>query len=270
MSRSNFAWAFPVLPRGQRAALSALYAFCRAVDDLVDETADPASAREGIRRWGETLDRFPNPSVFDPSTAHDLAAACQQFPIRLDDLRWILRGVSADLEKRRYETWEELLDYCDGVASSVGFASMAIFGADREKTSAYTFATGRALQITNILRDVGSDGARGRIYLPAEDLRRFGVREGGLLRGLYDERFAELMRFEARRTERLYVEAEAALSPAERRAFPAAEIMRKTYRILLRRIEEKRFNVFPGKIGVPRARKLSVVLSVSLSRWFGI
>jgi phytoene synthase len=266
-SGSSFRWAFFLLPGDQRRALSTLYAYCRRVDDIVDETEDRSSARVELARWREILGRFPSPSVFDPPLAHELASSARAFPIRTEDLLWILRGVETDLDRNRYGTFDELLVYCDGVASAVGFASMAIFGADRERTSRYTLATGRALQLTNILRDVGVDAARGRIYLPKEDLDRFAIRERNILMGLHDERFIEMMRFQAGRIRTLHAEAEEALSPAERRVFPAAEVMRKTYRLLLDRIEAKRFNVFPGKIGLSPARKISVLLSVSASRF---
>lgn len=268
-SRSNFGLAFLVLPKEQREALSALYAYCRVIDDIVDESTNPKQAEVGLRRWHEILDRFPTPSVFDPVVAHELALAVKRFPIQMDDLRWILYGVETDLYKRRFSTCEELLIYCDGVASAVGFASMAIFGADRKETEAYTYATGRALQLTNIIRDVGADAKRGRIYLPLEDLERFGVKERNLLMGLYDDSFVELMRFQVNRAEEFYLAAESTLSVSLRKRFPAAEMMRKTYRLLLRRIEANRYNVFPKKIRVSRARKMAVWMSVCAPRVLG-
>jgi 15-cis-phytoene synthase len=269
-SRSNFGWAFLVLPKEQRRALIALYAFCRTVDDIVDEARDPVLAQRELDRWREILDRFPEPSVFDPRIAHDLAHAVRTFPIRVDDLRWILEGVETDLHKRRYRSFEELLIYCDGVASAVGFAAMAIFGADRESTTAYTLATGRALQLTNILRDVGADSERGRIYLPLDDLEKFQVREKNILMKLYDDRFVSLMKFEMERAKALYREAESALPAGERRRFPAAEIMRRTYELLLRRIECRDFNVLVRKVRVSSPRKMAVVFSVCAPRWFRI
>lgn len=265
-SGSSFRWAFAVLPREQREALAALYAFCRSVDDIADEEEDLLRAQDELNRWREILDRLPEPSAFDPPVAHELARAVRSFPIRIEDLRWIVEGVETDLHKKRYPTFEELLGYCDGVASAVGFASMAIFGADREKTAAYTYATGRALQLTNILRDVGTDAGRGRIYLPLCDLERFGCRERDLLLGLYDGRFVALMKFEAERVKTYYEEAKNALGAGERRAYPAAEIMRRTYELLLRRIEARKFNVFPRKIRVSPARKMAVLVSVCAPR----
>jgi phytoene synthase len=220
-----------------------------------------------VNHWKEILGRIDHPSAFDPLVAHDLSSAIKEFSIDVEDLRWILRGVETDLQKARYKTFNELLEYCDGVASAVGFASMAIFGADRRRTSHYTYFTGRALQLTNVLRDVGSDAARQRIYLPSEDLERFGVREKNILMGLYDQRFIDLMDFETQRVESIYVQAENSLLPEERRAFPAAEIMRRTYRLLLQRIKSKKYNIFHKKIRVSTARKMATVFSVWAPRF---
>ncbi len=261
-SRTNFSWAFWGLDRHKRAALVSLYAFCRTVDDIVDQTKNPVTAREALDHWRSILDRISRPSVFDPQIARDLSDALARFPIRVEDLRWIVDGVETDLTKKRYVSFEELLSYCDGVASAVGLASMAIFGGDRKETSAYAFATGRALQLTNILRDVGTDARMDRIYLPQADLERFGYGEREILRSQYNDRFVALMRFQKERAETFYVEAEKALSAKERRKYPAAELMRKLYWTLLRQIEARSYHVFGPRISLPKPRKLGIALSV--------
>src|SRR5437879_1846568 len=126
-SKSNFAWAFWGLRKYQRKALQALYAYCRTVDDIVDQIKDPVLAKEKLDHWRNILDRIGHPSVFDPPVARDLAWSISRFPIVVDDLRWIIDGVEADLTKKRYATFGELLRYCDGVASAVGLATLAIF-----------------------------------------------------------------------------------------------------------------------------------------------
>ncbi len=261
-SGSNFAWAFWGLSREQRDAISALYAFCRLVDDIVDETQSPHAAKAELKRWRGMLDRLSSPSSFDSPVAWDLAKACARFPIRHEDLSWIVDGVEADLTRKRYESFEELLEYCDAVAGAVGLASMAIFGGDREKTKAFALATGRALQLTNILRDVGVDAAKGRIYLPLEDLRRFDVREKNLLVQKYDERFVQLMAFEAERARQFYQQSREALPADERHRYPAAALMRKMYEALLDRIEGVEYRVFAQKVRIPPPKKFAIAMSV--------
>ncbi len=263
-AKSNFAWAFVGLSKKQRQALEALYAFCRVVDDIVDETDDSAQAQEELQRWREVLGRVTSPSSFDPPLAWDLAQAFEGFPLRTEDLLWIIDGVEMDLKRSRVQTFAELLTYCDAVASAVGFASMSIFGADREQTQSYTFATGRALQLTNILRDVGVDATMNRIYLPLEDLNRFSIREKDLLKHKYSEPFRNMMAFQCERVRTYYKESKDALSRRERQKFPAAELMRKMYERLLDRIEAKSFNVFPQKIKVSKPTKMAIALSVWL------
>jgi phytoene synthase len=263
-SGSNFSLAFWGLEKPRRAALEALYAFCRTVDDIVDRTRSPIGAAEELDRWRSILDRISRPSVFDPQIAKDLSEALARFPIRVDDLRWIVDGVQMDLTKKRYSTFEELLSYCDGVASAVGLASMAIFGADRKETSLYAMATGRALQLTNILRDVGADARMDRIYLPLADLERFGYGEREILRSQYNDRFVALMRFEKERAETFYVEAEKALPAGERAKYPSAELMRRLYWALLAEIGARQFRVFGARVSVPKSRKLRIALAV----WF--
>jgi len=266
-AKSNFAWAFVGLSKKQRKALQALYAFCRVVDDIVDEASDPEKARQDLRRWREILGRLSSPSGFDPPVAWDLSHACRDFPIRVEDLAWVIDGVEMDLKKSRYDEFEDLLEYCDAVASAVGFASISIFGAERESTHAYTLATGRALQLTNILRDVGVDAKLERIYIPLEDLKRFSLKEKDLLLHKYSDRFRDMMAFQCDRVRTFYRESEATLSKRERQAFPAAELMRRMYERLLDRIESEHFNVFPRKICVANPVKVAVAMSIWIPHW---
>ncbi len=260
--KSNFSLAFLVLPKPQRKALTTLYRFCRTVDDIVDHAKEVGQAQVKLDHWKEVLERLPNPSLFDPIEAHQLAQTLRDFPIEREDLHWIIEGVETDLKKNRYQTFEELLTYCDGVASSVGLVCLAIFEADRRKTLPYAFAMGRALQLTNILRDIASDAQRGRIYIPLVDLERFGYRERHLLISIYDERFVELMKFQVNRVKTFYTQAKNSLSAKDRALLPACEIMRKTYESLLLRIEACQYNIFPKRIRISTARKMAVAMSV--------
>jgi len=266
--KSNFSLAFLALPKKQRKALHALYAFCRTVDDIVDEAKDIKKAQEELDHWKEIIGRLSNPSLFDPPIAHELSKAFNRFPIERDDFLWIIQGVEMDLKQSRYRTFEELLSYCDGVASAVGLASLAIFGADRKHTLKYALATGRALQLTNILRDIASDARRNRIYIPLEDLSRFSYREQYLTMSIYNDEFCELMKFEVDRVKTFYAASKTALPIKERKSFPAAEIMRRTYELLLNRIEARKYNVFPRKVKLSSTRKATVAISVWASQLF--
>lgn len=267
-SQTNFAWAFFGLSKSQRFALCALYAFCRTVDDIVDEAKEPRSAKIDLDRWRGIVDRLNHPSVFDPAVAWDMSKAVSNFPIRKEDLHWIIDGVETDLHQQTYPTFESLLSYCDAVASAVGLASMAIFGGERNATAAYAVATGRALQLTNILRDVGADAAMDRIYIPQEDLAHFGYSSRDLHHSRHTDKFVALMKFESERARSFYVAAEDALPESQRRLYPAAEVMRKIYRTLLIRLEAKQFQVFGNRIRVSKPKKAAIAMSIWLPHLF--
>jgi phytoene synthase len=186
------------------------------------------------------------------------------FPIRREHLEAILDGVEMDIDKRRYATFEELAEYCYRVAAAVGLACIEIFGYTDPRARDYAVNLGIALQLTNILRDLRSDAERGRIYLPLDELRRFGYSEDDLLRGRYTRPYLELMRFQADRTHAYFRAARAALPRADRRRLLAAEIMGVIYRALLREIEARQFRVFDRRVRLSAPRKLALALSVYL------
>lgn len=259
-SASNFYYAFRVLSGEQRDALYAVYAFCRAVDDAADES-DPADAPRLVAGWREELERCYRGVPLHPVTIA-IARARERYPIPFEALAAVVEGMDMDLRIRRYPTFAGLERYCRCVASAVGRASIEIFGYSNPKTRDYADALGIALQLTNILRDLREDAARDRIYLPLEDLDRFGVSEQDLLRGIYNGRFRELMAFETERARGFYRRAEEAVAPEDAPRLRAAEAMRRTYAEILDRIAEQRFFVFGPRVGLSTLRKMSLAASL--------
>lgn len=259
-SSSNFFYAFRLLPPPRREALCAVYAFCRFVDDVADDATRRAPAAL-LGRWREELER-----VFDGAPNHPigraLADAVQRYPLARQHFLDLIRGVELDLTRRRYATFDELHEYCYLVASTVGLLCIEIFGHRQPSARDYAIDLGVAFQLTNILRDVTEDAARGRLYLPLEDLRRFECTESDLLAGRYSPRLGALLAFECGRARAYYLRAAGALAPEDRAALAPAEAMRLIYERLLRRIEARHFDVFGrGKVTLPRYEKLTLALT---------
>jgi phytoene synthase len=266
-SRSNFFYAFLCLPRPQREAIYAVYAFCRIVDDAVDLGHDRDAQRTALAAWRDEIAR-----VYDGAPEHpagrELQVAVRRFPIPRSSLEDIIAGVEMDLDHAGYETFEDLYPYCYRVASAVGLACIEIFGYRDPRARQYAVDLGVALQLTNILRDVEPDARAGRVYLPQEDLRRFGVKGEDLAAGRYTTRFVELMGWEAARARQYYDRAWAALPEADARSLFAAEIMGRTYFSLLEALEARRFQVFGGRVSLPAHTKLVIALGCWMrARW---
>jgi len=259
-SRSNFYYAFLFLPRAQREAIYAVYAFCRIVDDVVDLGRIPEVQRRELERWRREIARCFEGVPEDP-VAQRLAEVVRRFPIPRSALEAILDGVEMDLKHSRYETFDALYPYCYRVAGAVGLCCIEIFGYSDPRCREYAVNLGIALQLTNILRDVQADAERGRIYLPQEDLRRFGVSAEDLETGRCTPAFVELMGFEARRTHQFYERAWAALPARDALRLVAAEIMGRIYFALLQAIEARQFRVFGERVTLPVSRKLAIALS---------
>lgn len=258
-SRSNFFYAFLCLPRAQREAIYACYAFCRIVDDAVDLGQDRAAQRAELRRWRDEIARVYEGQPEHPA-GQRLQVAVRQFPIPRVALEEIIAGVEMDMDHPTYETFEALYPYCYRVASAVGLCCIEIFGYTDPRAREYAVNLGVALQLTNILRDVHADARIGRVYLPQSDLRRFGVTAEDLAQGRYTPQFVELMTFEAGRAREYYERAWAALPPGDARSLFAAEIMGRTYFALLRAIEARRFDVFNGRVSLPAHRRVGIAL----------
>jgi phytoene synthase len=254
-SGSNFYYAFCFLPKPKREAIYAVYAFCRLSDDLVDEVkagGDPAAA---LTRWRQELD-----TDFHSGAGHPVIGAVGQaarrFHIPKAYFQELLNGMEMDLTRTRYATFEELYSYCYRVASVVGLICIEIFGYRNPGTKTYAERLGIAFQLTNILRDLALDARRGRIYLPQDELKRFGYTEDELLAGRYNDAFVELMRFQCGRTRDCFRAASAALPAEDTRSLLAAEIMRAIYYRLLLKIERERYDVFKREIALGKSRKL--------------
>jgi len=273
-SGSNFYYSFFFLPQERRDAMHAVYAFCREVDGAVDDPAPGSDPRVHLARWradvaalyrqdGDGGAHSSNPIIIC------LADHIRRLGIPQDYFDEIIAGVEMDLTINRYATFRDLYQYCYRVASVVGLVCLKIFGARAPESRTYAVNLGIAFQLTNILRDLKVDGARGRIYLPTEDLKRFGYGEQELLAGASTPAFTSLMEFECRRAREYYRAAEAALPESDRRALLPAEIMRAIYHTILERIEASRYDVFARRITLPQPRRVAVALGAWLKNTRG-
>jgi phytoene synthase len=264
-SQSNFYYAFLVLPRPRRHALYALYAFCRTVDDIADlgqeQGRDIAALRAQLDGWRADVARCyeAGPPPRHP-IAQRLAEAVRAFAIPREALLAIIDGVAMDLDGVTYETADDLYPYCYRVASAVGLAAIEIFGYTDPRARDYAVNLGIALQLTNILRDVGADARTGRVYLPQADLRAHGVTADDLRAGRYSPGFVAMMEGAAQRARRFYRAAADACPAADARTLVSAEIMGRIYHALLLEIEARRFQVFGERISLPARRKLGIML----------
>lgn len=262
----NFYHAFRILPADQRRAMCALYAFMRLTDDIADGAGEPADRGFQLDLWRQQLHlalQGEDSHPIHPALRHTM----HTYGVPARYLEEVLEGVCMDLEVSRYPTFAELYRYCYHVASAVGLACIHIWGFRGNDALEQAEAAGIALQLTNILRDLGEDHARGRIYLPREDLERFGYTEEHLTQRLRDDRFQALMQFEAARAEGYYQAAEPlvqALQPAGRAVFL---VMLRTYRGLLHAIVRRRYDVFSERIRLSRWHKLWLAASALPVRW---
>jgi phytoene synthase len=262
-SGSSFYYAFRFLPPPRRAAITAFYAFCREVDDVVDEVHDPAVAATKLAWWRkEVVSAFggaPSHPVMKALMPHTAAHA-----VEARHLQAVIDGCEMDLQQNRYRDFPGLARYCHLVAGVVGEVAANIFGRSDERTVAYAHKLGLAMQLTNIIRDVGDDARRGRIYLPADELKRFEVKPQELLERAkpwgYSERFTALMKFQAERAHRTYDEAIALLPDADRRAQRPGLAMAQIYRTLLREIEADGFHVLHQRIALTPLRKVWIAM----------
>jgi len=261
-SASNLALAFVLLPKAKRAAMSTLYAFCREVDDVADEETVPVTERR--TRLGEW--RADVRAACDGGTPRfvvnrELQPHIAQYRLPFQLFDELLLGVEADLDVSRYENYEQLDLYCYRVASVVGLLSIEIFGHTSPRCRDYAIHLGRALQLTNILRDVRGDAERGRIYLPLDEMRRFNVTPEEILRFEYSPRFRDLARSVAERARGFYQAARQALPEEDRRAMATAELMGSVYWRLLKKLEARDFNVLgPAPARLSKLQKLVLIL----------
>ncbi len=268
-SRSSFYYSFLFLPRPRREAIHAVYALCRSVDDIADEPGDLAGKAERLKAWRAELDRCYAGRPTHPIT-EQLRDCLSRYPIPRSYFEELLAGVEMDLSITRYPTFADLYRYCYRVASVVGLICIEIFGYSREITKEYAVNLGLALQLTNILRDLKTDGLRGRIYLPQEDLQRFGYSEEDLLQCRYTAEFFPLMHFEADRARDYFRRATESLPPEDRKNMVAAAIMGRIYRETLETIKRKDYRVFEDRIAPSSPRKLQLALTTWAQHRFSV
>jgi len=258
-SGSSFYYAFLFLAPPRRAAITAFYAFCREVDDVADDVADPGVAATKLAWW-----RSEVAATFDGHPSHPAMQALlphtQAYGIEPAHLLAVIEGCQMDLDQTRYLDFAGLARYCDLVAGVVGEVAANIFGRTLASTVDYAHRLGLAMQLTNIVRDVGDDARRGRIYLPVDELQRFDVKAAEILERRYSDRFTALMRFQAERAHDIYDEAFALLGDADRAAQKPGVMMANIYRTLLREIEADGFAVLHQRISLTPIRKLWIAM----------
>lgn len=263
-SGSSFRYSFRLLPSERRAAITALYAFCREVDDVVDEVGDPNVARAKLAWWRSEI-----AAVYAGRPQHPVALALQpvvhRHRLAQAELQTVIDGMQMDLEKMRYVDFVELEAYCDRVAGVVGLMSAEIFGYEDPATRDYARDLGIAFQLTNIVRDVGEDARRGRIYLPQKDLERFRVAPSDVLRARSTPPFVDLMRFEVARARDWYARALAKLPARDRRAQRAGLAMAAIYGALLDEIARDGYRVLDRRVALTPLRKLWIATRAAWS-----
>jgi phytoene synthase len=268
-SGSSFYYAFMFLPPARRAAMTAFYAYCREVDDVVDEMVDPGVAATKLAWWAREVEASwaGNPSH---PVMKALMPSADAFGVRMDHLLAVIQGCRTDLEQSRFLDYAGLQKYCHLVAGVVGEVASNIMGRTQAQTVAFAHRLGLAMQLTNIVRDVGDDARRGRIYLPVSELQQFDVKAAEILKRDapwgYSERFTALMKFQAERAHRLYDEAMALLPEADRASQKPALMVAHIYRRLLREIEAADFQVLHQRISLTPLRKLWIACQ---TQWRG-
>ena len=254
-SGSSFYYSFLFLPPERRRAITAMYAFCREVDDTVDECTDQSIARIKLAWWRTEVSQ-----MYSGTPTHPVMLALQPhlkiYDLQEKHLQAILDGMEMDLDQTRYLDYPAMQRYCWHVASVVGILSASIFGVTNPQTLAYAEKLGLAFQLTNIIRDVGEDARKGRIYLPVNELQQFGVTAADLLNARHSDKFEALMRFQVERAKKVYEEAFALLPKEDRRAQRPGLMMAAIYRTVLDEIERDNFHVLTQRISLTPIRKL--------------
>ena len=254
-SGSSFYYSFLFLPPERRQAIMALYAFCREVDDIVDECSDISLASTKLVWWRMEVERIAEKQATHP-VGLALQAVAPGINLPKEQLLEIIDGMEMDLQQTRYLDFKGLSLYCYRVASVVGLLAAEIFGFQDRQTQKYAHDLGMAFQLTNIIRDVGEDARRGRIYLPMDELKQFNVPAADILNAKYSDNFTALMQFQYERAERYYEQAFSLLPAVDRKSQRPGLIMAAIYRTLLAEIRDENFQVLHQRISLPATRKL--------------
>ena len=257
---TSFSYSFVVLPAEQRRGIGVVWDFCRAVDDAVDEAADPSIAAVEVVKWRAEVGRLFGSDQPQTSQAQNLKPFVAAFSLSRQPFDDLVDGVEMDLQRSRYDTFDDLIGYCRRVASAVGMMCIEVFGCRDSRSRDYAFNLGLALQLTNIIRDIKADLLQGRIYLPQEDLAKFGVTEAALAEGKMTDAIRSLLAHECQRARHFFTAAAQAMPPAESRKLVAAEIMGGIYFEILHRIESRGYDVFTERVRVPKIVRARIAL----------
>lgn len=261
-SKSSFYYAFNLLPERQRDAMNTVYAFCRKTDDIVDDLSTPSEIKyERLRKWRLEFEKAYSGNSEYP-LLNKLGKTISNFNIPLEPFFELLKGMEMDLQKNRYKTFDDLLLYCYRVASTVGLMCIEIFGYKNPSTKDFAVNLGIALQLTNILRDLGKDAQQGRIYLPQEDLLKFNYSEDLLYRKQADQNFKQLMIYEVNRAKMYFEKATNSLDLDDKKTMFAARAMQHIYYRMLERIVHSDYDVLNNEIKVKKIEKVGIALGV--------
>lgn len=261
-SKSSFYYAFNLLPEDKRDAMNTVYAFCRKTDDIVDENSDSTDLKyEKLRKWRIEFEKsFSGHSEF--ALLNKLGTTISNFNIPLDPFFELIKGMEMDLQKDRYKSFDDLQLYCYRVASTVGLMCIEIFGYKHPSTKQFAVDLGIALQMTNILRDIGKDAKNGRIYLPQEDLIKFNYSEQEIMSLVYNDNFRDLMIYESSRAKQYFNSATANLDLDDKKTMFAARAMQHIYYKMLENIIAADYDVFNNEIKVSKFEKVGIALGV--------
>jgi len=270
---SNFYYSFLLLPAAKRRAMNNVYGFCRIIDDIVDEDHEGRDPAQDLDRWREEIEACYQ-GIPTTDFGERLLETIEEFDLPKEPFLDLIDGMEMDLQWSSYETFADLREYCYRVASAVGLLCIEIFGYESLTAREYAVNLGLALQLTNILRDLREDVSRGRIYIPIEDLERFGYSRDDLSRGVYNTPFVDLMKFQCSRARSYFERAAAVLPEEDRSSLFAAEIMGAIYRELLELIVDAHYNVYRTRLSVPKKTRLKIAFklwsSAKLKEWLPI
>lgn len=260
---SNFYYSFLFLPTAKRRAITTVYKFCRLLDDIVDSDATGRDPLAELQQWRDEVEACYQG---DPETpfGEELMNTIDAYELPKQPFMDIVEGMEMDLHWASYQTFSDLREYCYRAASAVGLLCIEIFGYDSPVTREYAVNLGLALQLTNIMRDLREDAARGRVYIPLEDLERFGYSERDLKANLYNKPFIELMAYQHKRAKYYFEKASSSLPAQDRANMMAAEIMKAIYQEILDHIRAAQYNVFYNRVTVPKSRRMKIALGI----WF--
>jgi 15-cis-phytoene synthase len=263
-SKSSFLYSFSILPKEKSDAINTIYAFCRMTDDIVDNNVLSTEEKSlQLNKWKEDF----NTALLgdsDNELLKDVSSIIEKYEIPLKHFYDLIDGMRMDLEGRIYQTFEDLYQYCYKAASTVGLICIEIFGYKNDSAKDYAVNLGVALQLTNIIRDIQTDTALGRIYIPKNDLNQFNYSMEELKNNVYNQNFINLLSFEYERAESFYRKAEESLAEEDKKSMVAAVIMHKIYYRLLQKIKRNKFNIFGSSTRISKLRKILISLSVFL------